>query len=331
MNKLLKKPPVLLLFLVVIPTILLMLTLSDSPLFSITAFFTGPFTNFYTFLNMITKMTPLLLTSLGAFIALKSNAINLGGEGQVYLGATLTAILLTYFNINSILLLIPVILLVLLATGLITYISAILENKYRVSSLISTYLFSMGIIHTCNYLITGPFLMKGSNILTTQKIPESLQMDSLFIPALIITILISLIYKYSIIGYEFRISGRNRVFANSMGIKSDYYRISGLTISGMLHGLAGVLLVIGNHHSAIYGFHTGLGWNGLSSALIAGEHPLMVIVSSLLFSYLDSGASYATITSDVTLELSTIIKSILFFVISSKIIKEQLIKKGDKC
>ena len=155
-------------------------------------------------------------------------------------------------------------------------------------------------------------------------------LSSGFVIALVIVVISSFILKYTILGYEFKISGRNTKFAHSMGINSNIYKISGLTLSGSLHGLAGVLLVLGNHHAVIVGFSNNLGWNGLSSALLAGSKSIMIIVTSLLYSYLDSGSNYATITSDLTIEVSTIVKSVLFFVISSKIIKEQIIYRNKK-
>lgn len=331
MNRVFKNPLLLILFLTLIPAAILMLLLSNSPVYSFYTFFTGPFSNSYTFFNMINKTSPLILSSLGAFIALKSNCINLGGEGQVYLGATLTGVILIKFNNStSYPLLLATILVVLILTGFMTFISAYLEDRYGVSSLISTYLLSMGVIHICNYIISGPYLMEGSNILSTEKIPQIFHYSSGLIPALIITAIFYLMLKHSIWGYEFKISGRNPVFAKSMGIKERRYKIAGLTLSGSLHGAAGILLVLASHHSVIYGFHNGLGWNGLSSALIAGNNPLLVILTSLFYSYLDTGASYATITSDLTLEVSDIVKSILFFVISSRILKEHLIKRSSK-
>ncbi len=338
MIKILKHPVIVILLLTIIPSAILILLLSSNPALSFYSFFTGPFSNIFSFGNMLNNATPLLLTSLGAFVALKSNSFNLGGEGQVYLGATVTGILSIYLKSSSgPITLIFIVICALAATGFLTWLSALLEIKYRVNSLISTYLLSMSVIHICNYFVTGPFLKSGSNILTTDRVdttyilsrilsPSSLSTG--FIIAIFVVVITSLILKNTIWGYEFNISGRNVDFAKSMGINSKKYKITGLTLSGVLHGAAGVLLVLGNHHAVIVGINNNLGWNGLSSALLAGSRPIMVIVSSLFYSYLDAGSSYATITSDVTIELSAIIKSVLFFVISSRLIKEQFIKRG---
>ena len=339
MNKILRHPITIILLLTIIPLITLVLLLSENPMLSIYALVTGPFSNIYSFGNMINNATPLLLTSLGAFIALKSNSFNIGGEGQVYLGATLTGVLSVYFNSSANYLTLAFIIFVAVtATGFLTWISAWLEIKYKVNSLISTYLISMAVIHICDYFVTGPFLMEGSNILTTDKIPALYELPRIlkpsalstgFIFAITIVILTSLILRYTIWGYEFNISGKNIQFAKSMGIESTKYKISGLTISGLLHGAAGVLLVIGNYHSVIVGINNNLGWNGLSAALLAGSRPGMVILSSIFYAFLDAGSSYANIVSDITIEISAIIKSVIFFVISSKLIKELFIKRGN--
>lgn len=338
MNKLLKHPAILIILLTLIPSMLLMLMFSSAPINSFIAFFTGPFSNVYSFGNMLNSSAPLMLTSLGALIALKSNSFNLGGEGQVLTGATVTGLLLNSLpGSPSLPTLVTTIIITLSITGFITWMSAWLDYKYRVDSLISTYLISMASIHICNYFITGPFLKENSNLLTTKKISEIYWLEKIltpstlstgFIIAVFIVILLALIFHQTLWGYEFNISGRNRDFAYSMGINNKVYRVMGLTLSGVLHGAAGVLLVLGNHHAVIYGFHANLGWNGLSSALVAGSRPVMVLLSSLFYAYLDAGASYATIVSDTTIELSAIIKSVIFFVISSRIIKERLIKRS---
>ncbi len=338
MNKILKHPIFIIISLILIPTLILVFSLSKDPLFSLYSLFTGPFSNLYSFGNMLNKSSPLLLTSLGAFIALRSNSFNLGGEGQVYLGATISGALSIFLSdIQSPLTLFIIVIITLLATGFITWISAWLEMKYRVSGLISTYLISMMIIHICNYFITNPFLKDNSNILKTENIPEIYFLNKLlptsslsfgFVIAIIIASISSFLLKHTIWGFEFKISGRNRKFAKSMGIESNKYKAIGMTLSGMLHGAAGILLVLGSYHCVILDFHTGLGWNGLSSALLAGNNPLFTILTSLFYSYLDAGARFATITSDVTLELSTIIKSIIFFIISSRLIKEKFIKRS---
>lgn len=334
MKKILKKPIVIILLLTIIPLVTLIFILSETPIHSLIAFFTGPFTNLYTFGNMLNKSTPLMLTSLGAYIALRSNSFNLGGEGQVYLGAALSCILpiiLPSLNIFT------VIIIAAILPAIATFISGLLEIKYKINSLISTYLVSMILIKICNYLISGPFLKTDSNILGTNEIPDNFKLLKILRPsslsigvfiAIIVVVIISIAIDKTIWGLKFTLSGNNNKHAELMGISSNKYKLTGLGLSGALHGLAGALFVFGSLHSIIVDSYIGLGWNGLSSGLLAGTKPIYVIFTSLFFSYLDSGAQYATVVSDVTLELAVIVKSLIFFVISSRLIKNHFIKRG---
>lgn len=334
MRDILKKPIVIILFFSIIPLLTLILILSETPLLSIRAFFTGPFSSVYAFGNMINRSVPLILTSLGAFIALRSNSFNLGGEGQVYLGVTLSGVLPMIFPEVNIL---TILFLSIFLSGLLTLISGFLEVKYNINSLISTYLISMIIIKFCNYLISKPFISPGSNILGTNEIPHSLKLLRILPPSSLTTgifislftvILFSFFIDKTVWGFKFSVSGRNNRFASLMNFNSSRYKLLGLTLSGAFHGLAGALFVLGSQHSAIVDSYIGLGWNGLSSGLLAGSKAVYVIITSLFYSYLDSGAQYATVVSDITIELSIIIKSILFFVISSRLIKNHFIKRG---
>lgn len=76
----------------------------------------------------------------------------------------------------------------------------------------------------------------------------------------------------------------------------------------------------------IKGFTSGLGWNGIAVALIAGTNPAFVIPAALVFAYLDAGTQTAMIHSDLSFEFSNLIKAIIFFLITAKKIS---FKKGD--
>jgi len=67
---------------------------SDVPLKALSVFFTINTSSFWHFGNMLDKMGLLLFASVGVCFALKCGLFNLGGEGQIYLAAYLTSILL---------------------------------------------------------------------------------------------------------------------------------------------------------------------------------------------------------------------------------------------
>ncbi|MDR0463746.1 MAG: hypothetical protein LBG94_01370, partial [Treponema sp.] len=79
-------------FISIIFLILLIFILSDTPARTLYYFFIGPFRNLFSFGNMLNACVPYILGALGIIIAMKAGLLNLGGEGQIYLGAFTTVI-----------------------------------------------------------------------------------------------------------------------------------------------------------------------------------------------------------------------------------------------
>jgi ABC-type uncharacterized transport system permease subunit len=64
-----------------------------------------------------------------------------------------------------------------------------------------------------------------------------------------------------------------------------------------------------------------MGWNGLAVALIAGSKPWAVIPSAIFFVWTGSGARIAMQFSDVTFEISSIVRSVVFFLVTSTVLR----------
>lgn len=65
----------------------LIVLIGKNPLEAYKILFQESLFNYYGFANTLTKTSPLLLASLGILLGLKGGQINIGGEGQIYLGA----------------------------------------------------------------------------------------------------------------------------------------------------------------------------------------------------------------------------------------------------
>ncbi len=312
----------------VILTIILLSISSDNPLQSISYFFTGPFRNIYNFGNMLDEAGLLILAGLGMSIAFRAGVFNLGGEGQVYAGATAAVLVSINMEITGRSLGIISALIAGIFTGaLIAGISGFLKKQWNTDELISSFLFSGIVIHLTDYLISGPFRDSTSFLVSTVRIPSSLFLNRLFgishfnvsfFIALAATAAAFLFLFKTPMGYEIRLSGLNRKFADYGGIPGKRHLIIPMIISGAMYGGAGSFAALGNFHMGIKGFTAGLGWNGIAVALIAGNNPAFVIPAGLIFSYLDAGTQVAMIHSDLSFEFSNLIKAVIFFLITAR-------------
>jgi simple sugar transport system permease protein len=93
-------------------------------------------------------------------------------------------------------------------------------------------------------------------------------------------------------------------------------------ISGALYGFGGGMTIYGTYYAAMKEFSAGMGWNGLAVALIARSKPAAVIPAAIFFAWIGSGARMAMQFSDVTFELASIVQSVIFFLVSSAVLRD---------
>lgn len=307
--------------------VLLGLLSSDFPLAS-RLFFAGPFRNAFSLGNLLAEFSVLLLAGLGAGVAFASRNYNLGGEGQVYLGAVAATFVASSLAGADTLVARLASAGAGAATGaLLAWISGRLRLGLGVSELISSFLLSATMVYLCDFLITGPLQDRASNFQATPSIPGALAFSRLLppsslstaiFPALAIVLLAAFVTARTRFGFELGLVGRNAEFARYCGVDTRFYVSAPMAISGALYGLAGAFLVLGTYGRAMKGFSSGLGWTGLAVALVAGNAPLAVVPAAFLFAYLDSGSKAVMVGADVTQDIVSIVEAAVFFLVTAR-------------
>jgi len=313
--------------------------MSETPRSTIYFFFAGPFTNNYYLGNMLNSTIPLILTGLGISFAFRSSMFNLGGEGQVYAGGlAATAVCLAMPAAAGVVGISTAIIAAVVTGGVIAGMSGFFKMKWRTDELISSFLISNALIYIVDNFITGFLDDPENNLLTTKKIAEQFWFKKIFLPSnldisiFFIVIIAVLAYFYLFRthqGYEMRMCGLNPEFARYGGINVGRYMVLPMMLSGGFHGLAGAVSVLGTSHQCFKGFSGGMGWNGIAVALIARNNPVAVIPAALFFAYLEAGAKSAMINADITIEIASIVQSVVFFLITAQAIYN-FVKYGRK-
>ena len=319
--------------------LIMIFLMSKTPGETLYYFFAGSLTNKYYLGNMFNAAIPLILTGLGISFAFRASMFNLGGEGQVYAGGlAATAVCLSmpaaagFFGIS-------VSLLAAIVTGAaVAGLSGFFKMKWRTDELISSFLISNALIFIVDFFITGPLDDIESNLLTTGKIAGQFWLKRIFPPSnldisIVFVVIIAVLAFFYLFrthqGYEMRICGLNPEFARYGGINVGRYMVLPMLWSGAFHGLAGALSILGTHHMCLKGFSGGMGWNGIAVALIAKNNPVAVIPAALFFAYLEAGAKSAMINADVTIEIASVVQSVVFFLITAQVLYN-FVKPGRK-
>src|SRR5574344_566253 len=302
-------------------------------------FFTSSFSSIYNFGSFLNNACLLMIAGTGASFAIKSGHLNLGGEGQIYLGGYIAAIILTSsWNAPAFVVFTTALVTSMAAGILMSLTSALLYEKRGASVLLTSYIFSLAVIPLIDGAITSSNKFTGSNLLATPFIQQKFRLVKLLSPSpLNISFFIALalcaiayifIYK-TYAGRKMQVWGKSKQFAIYCGYSSVENTTLSLGATGALHALTGFIAVTGTYYTCHKGFYMGLGWNALSAALIAQSNPLLIIPSSIVLSWLYYSAGTVALTQGFGFDIQSLIEGIILFIIAFPFIKKNFPKRND--
>ncbi len=294
--------------------------------------FSKSFLTKYYFLQTLTRATPIILCSLATCMSWRAGHINIGVEGQMVVGGFVGAISAIYIPGPPILIMILAIIMAMIAGGLFAGISAVLEYKFGVSLIISTLMLNYVASYVTSFFVSGSLKAVSADgvALQTEMVPEGMRIWNLipkttfnfsFVIAVIITILFVFYTKYTVFGYESRMTGLNKECAKFGGIKPVKIILLSMFLSGAIAGIAGIGEVFGYKGRFIEGMLTSssFAWTGLMAALMAGLNPIGSFFTSIFLAGLQVGGQSIQRSAGVPLEIATIIQSSITLFISVKI------------
>lgn len=285
--------------------VLLLLMLGTDPFEAYSALIRGALGNISGITQTLTKATPLLLVGLGICIAFRGGVINIGGEGQIVVGALAATAFAVGFGDLPGLILMPLTLVSGAAAGLVWGgIPGLLKARLGVNEILTTVMMNQIALRLMNFLLRGPMLdpehvAAGTSIPQSATLPESVWLPrlvprTLFHSGAILAVLLALAVYFLLwrttIGYRIRAVGLNPHASRYAGIPVPKYVTLSLALSGMLCGIAGAVEVMGVHHRMLEGLSGGYGFSGIVAALFGKLHPLGAIPASALFGALLVGA-----------------------------------------
>lgn len=310
--------------------------IGGEPIKAMRFFFNATFGSWAVFSDTMVKATPLIMVGLACALAFKMRLWNIGAEGQFYMGA--------YFS--SLVVLIPlvppdapkvVVISFMIIMGMIGgavwgFIPGFLKAKYKVNEIITTLMLNYIAIFWNNFWIFDKWSDAGFQMTPTFDhnawLPRladyareikafsgiTLHLGVVF--GLVAAVIIWWVLERSKWGYEIKLTGDNPEAARYAGINITRNIILVMMVSGALAGLAGMSEISGVVHRLQERISPGYGFTGIIVAWLAKLNPYAVILVSILFGALIV-AGREIQPSGLSLMLQGII---LFFVISSDVL-----------
>lgn len=321
---------------------ILILIYNESPLKVYELLINGTILNSYGIGQVIFKTTPLIFAGLSVAFAFRTGLFNIGGEGQLYMGAFATALAGAYMPESvPFILAIPLCMLAgFLAGSVIGFIPGYLKAARGSHEVINTIMLNFIVIAFVNYLVVAYF--KVPETLHTKDISASSHLARLsefasplkgsaanlsFFIALLTCLVVYIVLWKTKFGYELRAVGSNQEAAETAGINVKKYIMLSMAISGGLAGLVGINYVLGYKYYFEEGFSSGIGFMGIAVALLGRNHPLGIILSAFLFGILSQGG--LAINAVIPKELVDILQAIVILsVVASTSEVRRLIANG---
>jgi len=251
-------------------------------------------------LEMLDRATPVMIAAVAVAIGFKMNLFNIGIEGQFLIGMFFAAWVGTQFEMFGPLHVAVILVVAMAAAAAWAGIAAVLKTERNVNEVISTIMLNSLALNVISFLFQEYAKFKddsGSLDVKTRPIPESGwipdivdgKLSGVFYISLLVVLGYWLLVFKSRFGYRLRASGANAGAARTGGIASKRMIIIAMLISGAVAGLVGMAYLLGDAH-AYYGTSRpeGFGFAGISVALLGRNHPLGIVISALLFGFLDT-------------------------------------------
>ena len=318
---------------------MMLLALGANPLEAYGAMITGAFGDVSGLTQTLVKATPLLLVGLGVCIAFRGGVINIGGEGQIIVGALAATAVAVGFKEWPGLVLLPLCMLAgVLAGAMWGGVPGILKARLGVNEILSTVMMNAIAVQLSNYLLRGPMIdpkeiEAGTRIAQSALLPRSVWLARLVpqtllhsgaIIAVVLAVVVFIFLWRTTIGYRIRAVGLNRDAAKYAGIKVPFYQALSLILGGAFAGLAGAIEVMGVQHRMMENLASGYGFSGIVAALFGSLHPLGSIPASVLFGGLLVGADKMQRAVQVPSALiDTLLGLVVLLVVGSQVISRR--------
>ncbi|MDO4350897.1 MAG: ABC transporter permease, partial [Eubacteriales bacterium] len=206
--------------------------------------------------NTLAKTVTLCLTGLAMSLAAKAGVFNVGGEGQLYLGAMAAAVVGARLSgIPAWLVTALSLLAAMAAGGLYALLPGVLKVRWKVDEVITTIMLNSVAIYFCSFLANGPLKTAERGIATGT---DSIVKEAAFTPliklsnlttgvfyAAVAALIVWYVMSRSSIGFEMKLTGENDRFARYGGIRTGKLMLWAMVMSGALCGMVGMLEVFG--------------------------------------------------------------------------------------
>jgi simple sugar transport system permease protein len=276
-------------------------------------------------LTVLNKASLFILTGLAVVIPYRAGLFNIGGEGQMYIGAITAAVIGTLpLAFLGKLHLVICVLAAILASCIWAWFAAWLRSARGVHEVISTILLNFTAFYLVNeltfqWLLAEPGSSRTAFVLPSAELPvlaefRAASLTSGIICSMMIALLFSVLLYFTWHGFAIRSVGENPEASEYSGIHVSKIQQLAMILGGACAGMAGAIESLGINKTFYARFDGGTGFDGIAVAFLALCEPWAVIPSALFLATVRSADRALQLEMNIPKEIVFVVEAV--FVIS---------------
>lgn len=276
---------------------ILLLVKGVNPFHAYSSMWTSTFTQSLSFQEIFVQMTPLVLGALAVAVPARAGLTNVGGEGQIIIGAVAAcgAFLMLGDSAPGPLIQVAMVVASIVAGALWAGLAAALRLLAGVNEAISTLLLNFVALDVLLFLIYQPWRATPAGQPATRELVDSAKLPVLsagskvhvgIVAAIVLVLVVHLALNRTRWGFRISVAGGNAEAARRAGLNVGVLVASALMIGGALAGLAGMIHFSGVEYKLRPGFGHQLGYTSFLACWLARHQPFPVLVAAFVFAAL---------------------------------------------
>ena len=259
------------------------------------------------------KMAPFILAALAVVVPARAGMANVGGEGQVIIGAVAACgVGLLMSDRYSGAIVIPLMAIAgMLAGAAWAGIAGLMRLFLSVNEAVSTLLLNYVALDVLLYLIYQPWRETSAGQPATRELNDASKLPLVgtttvhvgIVIALVAVVVVWALLRFTTWGFRLSTVGGNPEAARRAGMPVAKLLLSALLVGGALAGLAGMVHFAGVEYKLRPGFGSQIGYTAFLASWLARHRPIPVVIACFVFAaltvagdslQLDSGLPAAT-------------------------------------
>lgn len=289
----------------------------------------GSFTTIlYPLSETIVNATPLILAGLSVGIAFRAGLFNIGGQGQIIWGAVFAGYVGFAWHLPPVIHVVVAVLAGLVGGAVWGGLTGWLKARTGAHEVITTIMLNYVAYYALSFLLSvqgfqrPPYQQAISNQVDgNARLPHLLGPDLRVHAGIFVALLAAWVtwwlLERSTVGFQFRAVGANPNAARTAGmsVERNYFLV--MLVAGALAGLAGSMQILGTNSAITQDIDAGIGFDGITVALLGLGRPGGTVLAGLLFGALRAGGVQMQSRTGTPIDLVVVIQSLIVMFIAA--------------